>query len=216
MAGQVNPGSGLGDKLYELARLPEVEIALEVGTWNGEGSTLCLARGLSETSGRLYSIELDTEMYLKAVAFYSDKDLPVEIINGFTLSPEAFEDYEVYRAGGEATVHEKADPGLYRRWYAQELDAAKNAPEQLVLNRLVNTEGRFDLVLLDGGEFTSHSEFEFLEPFIDGYIVLDDTNPVGSIKSAASRTHILASRDWTVLHDEFNDRFGWLVARKNR
>jgi hypothetical protein len=216
MPGQVNLGSGLGTALFELARLPEVQTALEVGTWNGEGSTLCIASGLAETSGRLYSIELDAGMYRQAVDYYAHDDFPVELIHGCPLSAEAFRPFGTYLAGGQVTQHEKDDPGLYERWYTNELELARIAPEKMVLKRIVDQAGNLDLVFLDGGEFTSDAEFEYLEPHISGFIVLDDTNPLGSIKNSASRIRILESPCWDVVSDELYDRAGWMVARKGQ
>lgn len=214
MAGQVNLGSSLGDTLCELAREGGVSKCLEVGTWNGEGSTLCIATGLAETSGVLFSVELDPKFYEEAMAFYSDRDLPVKLINGATLSADEFGDFEEYAAGAQRTIHEAADPGCYRRMYDSELSLARQAHNLYVLQSLVDAEQSFDLVLLDGGEFTTYAEFLVIEPYVTRYLVLDDTNPSGSIKNVRTREDLLGNKAWDVVADHIDDRNGWLVARR--
>lgn len=70
----------LGDLLFELARMPEVDTALEVGDLRGDTPTYRIACGLAETGGRLYSVEHEHDHYLEALRFYSERRLPVEIV----------------------------------------------------------------------------------------------------------------------------------------
>lgn len=240
MPGQVNLDSELGRTLHTLARESDVLVCVEIGTWNGEGSTFCLAQGLHESSGRLISIELDSVLYERAVLFYSDegscekpklskffggrkwaplmraakKDLPVEIINGVALAPEDYPDPAFLEGAASSTDFERADPGCFSRWYEQEHELARNAGRVNVLRDIVENEGHVDLAFLDGGEFTSTAEFIFLEPHIQKYVVLDDTNPAQSIKNVAARAWLHASPEWDVVRDELHDRNGWLVARR--
>ena len=42
MAGQINRGTELGEMIYNLAQDTQYKNYVEIGTWNGEGSTQCL------------------------------------------------------------------------------------------------------------------------------------------------------------------------------
>ncbi len=214
MAGQMNRGGHIGDTLYALAKEPGVESVLEIGTWNGEGSTFCLAQGLAETSGRLVSIEADPEMYRSALDFYKDKDLPVELINGLTLSLTDYASYESYEPLIAGHHYEEEAPGTHRMWYEQELSLARAAPRDNVLAELIEREKRFDLALFDGGEFLSYAEFLFAEPYVSRYIVLDDANARMAIKNTLSRDWLLNSSDWEIVLDVPDERNGWLVAER--
>lgn len=216
MPGQIERGRGLGDMLYLLASDDEVRECVEVGTLDGEGSTYCIAQGLAQSGGRLTSVELKGEHYRRARRFYEGKGLPVEIVHGLTLTVNDYPPFEHYLPKVARTVTEAREPGLYREWYLDELEAAGRAPRQGVLHDLAARGTGFDLVMLDGGEFLSDAEFRFLEPHISGYVVVDDTNPERCIKNAWTREHVLGSPEWEVLADETGERNGWLAARRIR
>lgn len=69
--GQILPDSRFGKMLTALAQV--VDTIVEIGTWNGGGSTLCLAMGLERPEQRLYTVEADRAMHDTAKARYSDK-----------------------------------------------------------------------------------------------------------------------------------------------
>ena len=41
MAGQINRGDFFGDQIFNLSSVKQFENFVEVGTWNGQGSTKC-------------------------------------------------------------------------------------------------------------------------------------------------------------------------------
>lgn len=214
MAGQMGLGGRIGGTLNELARRPEVEKVLEIGTYNGEGSTLCLAEGLSHTTGRLQSVEVDADLHRQAAAFYTGSGLPVELHCGLTVTLEDYRPFESYLPRISRTAYEAEAPGTHRMWYDQELAKARAAERRDVLRELLARERWFDLALLDGGEYASDAEFHVVEPFVGGWIVLDDTNPERSIKNAENREWLDWSPDWELVVDEPDDRCGWCVARR--
>lgn len=216
MAGQIHTGWHLGNTLEMLAKQSHVRDVLEVGTYNGEGSTYLLARALQASGGTLRSIEAREDHFGMAREFYRDKQLPVELLHGLSLGRDAHEPFEHYWPMIRRTVHEAEYPGDYRKWYEEELDLARRAQNERILERLLDDLGGFDMVLLDGGEFLSDAEFELLEPHIRHYIVMDDTNPECCIKNGRSRERVLASPDWEVLVDAIDERNGWLAARRVR
>jgi hypothetical protein len=214
MAGQMGLGGRIGATLNELARRPEVEKALEIGTYNGEGSTYCIADGLSHTTGRLNTIEADRKLHEQACSFYSGKGLPVELHCGLTVSVADYKPFEHYLSAIQRTAYEAEAPGTHQMWYEQELAMARSADRTDLLRELLKRDRWYDLALFDGGEYVSESEFHLMEPFVHGYIVLDDTNPLRSIKNAANREWLYWSPDWEILVDEPDDRCGWCAAKR--
>jgi hypothetical protein len=214
MAGQINRGWHMGDTLYELARRPEVERVLEIGTWHGDGSTFVLANALAETGGRLWSIELKSEHYQQACDFYADKSLPVELLQGLSVSADWYPPFDHYWPRIELTSQEKLEPGSYFEWYEDEIEHANRAARHSLVESMIEEHGPFDMVLFDGGEFASDREFELLEEHITHYVVMDDTNPDRCIKNSLSRARILSSRKWSVIADAIDERNGWLAASR--
>lgn len=214
MPGQMGLSGRIGATLNEIARRPEVEKVLEIGTFDGEGSTYCLAEGLSHTTGRLHSIEADPVLHERARSFYAKSGLPVELHHGLTLEPDDYRPYEYFVPRIERTAYEAEAPGTHRMWYDMEMELARSAEQRGLLRSLMARERWFDLVFLDGGEYSSETEFHMLEPHIHGYVVLDDTNPVRSIKNGPAREWLHWSPDWEVVADELDDRCGWCVAKR--
>jgi hypothetical protein len=203
--------SGIGRFLYQLARQDDVTSVLEIGTWNGRGSTYCLARGLGETTGTLITVESNLEMYRRAVAFYRDRGLPVKLIHGSSIAPEEFPPLSAFAAiEGPIPYKER-----WSQWYAQDLAAARSAGHRAVLGELLSRHECFDAVYLDGGEFTSYAEFQRVRPAAT-YIVLDDCNPALSVKNVQSRKALLRDPHWLLLVDEPADRNGWCAFKRVR
>lgn len=66
--GQILPDSEFGDLLTELSK--KSETILEIGTWHGQGSTLCLARGLVRPTQRMWSVDKSKAMRDEAASYY--------------------------------------------------------------------------------------------------------------------------------------------------
>ncbi len=143
--------------------------------------------------------------------FYHDKGLPVELICGSSVSPEEFPPLSTFDAIEGGLPHREQWP----TWYQQDLNAARSSSHSGVLARLVQQYGAFDLVYLDGGEFTSYAEFKQVRHCAT-YIVLDDCNPRLCVKNFRSRNALLHDSAWILLADEMNDRNGWCAFRKTQ
>lgn len=72
LKGQILPDSEFGDLLTELAK--KSETILEIGTWHGQGSTLCLSRGLVRPSQRMWTVDQSKEMWKEARGYYPDEE----------------------------------------------------------------------------------------------------------------------------------------------
>jgi len=70
--GQILPGSKFGECLTEIAK--KCETILEVGTWHGLGSTLCLANGLVRATQRIWTIDQSKAMWLEAKKRYESEE----------------------------------------------------------------------------------------------------------------------------------------------
>lgn len=69
LPGQILLDSDFGKLLAKLAR--QCEVIVEIGTWNGRGSTKCLADGLVRDSQQMFSIEADKAMFDSARKLHS-------------------------------------------------------------------------------------------------------------------------------------------------
>lgn len=159
--GQIDKQSNIGRWIELISSLDEVTTIVEIGTWNGLGSSKLIARGVLSNKNRRKSVnvigvEVSLEMknlankHLKKYSFY-------KLVWGHIVAAEQLD-------GSHLTSEESG-------WFESDLKNLLNSPN--VLSQLPE---EIDMLVLDGGEFSSFAEFKTLESRLKGWIVLDDTD----------------------------------------
>jgi len=163
--GQITLNSEFGQLIYKITQDNNLKTFLEIGTWNGLGSTKCFIEGFKnrKTDFSFYSLECNSEkskiahnMYknienvhiLNEVIYHNDPD------NFFDIFPECKKD------------------SSYKIWHNIDMQNMKNCKLFLDRNNLPQI---FDVLLLDGGEFTTYYEFQALKDRCK-LLLLDDIN----------------------------------------
>lgn len=203
--GQVNRGSSLGEIIYNLCLQDDIKTIVEIGTWNGMGSTKCIYDAVSVKSGDwiVYSIECNKEFYNICLQNY--KDLPklnnFNLILGTIISPEEnlnpmynFDDKFFYQYPRE----------VQSSWFREDFENCKGVDN--VLNMIPE---KIDLLILDGGEFSGLSEYNKLKDRTT-YFILDDTNVIKNYEVAKSMRN---NPEFEILFDS-DDRNGFLVSKR--
>ncbi len=191
--GQINKGSILGDMLCAIAADPAVKTILEVGTWNGRGSTRCLAEGVAKRpDATLWSLECNSEKAAAAAALYNQPN--IHILN------------EVLFKGIPADFDEKF-PDLSKnadfiRWFKTDIKNMKNA-------NIFKKQQSYDFVLLDGGEFTTYYDFMEIKDSFKMLIVDNATTYKGSLIKKYVQEH----PDKYELVFEHPERNGFVLVR---
>jgi hypothetical protein len=205
-AGQVNRGSSLGEIIYNLCLQDDVINIVEIGTWNGMGSTKCIYDAISEKKSDylVYSLECNQEFYNICLENY--KDLPVlnnfNLILGSIIDPE--ENIDPLSNYDDKFFFQYSRQ-IQSDWFKEDLKNCKNCKN--VIDILPH---KIDLLILDGGEFSGLSEFNKLKDR-STYFILDDTN---TIKNYEVANIMRSDRQFEILHDVVNDRNGYLVSKK--
>jgi len=198
MQGQINRGSPLGELIYKTVLQPDIGIVVEIGTWNGQGSTRCVLDALKERpSCRFVSVESSPKWH--AEAMQSVGTVPnVMLVLGRVIEP--------------CDIPSMTLRPEQQGWLKEDLDNYATVP-----NVLGSIPDKIDLLILDGGEFTSTMEFDVLSNRAR-YIILDDTNPAtGTIKFPAVRERMLKGETpFNVIDDRVGDRNGWLFAKRRK
>lgn len=172
---------------------------LEIGTWNGLGSTKAFVNALSKRTDNyvFYSLECNKDKVHLAQKLYRNFN-NVHILNEVIWNEMPSDFYQIFpECKTEAT---------YKKW--NEIDILNMQQCELFLTR-TNLPDIFDVLLLDGGEFTTYYEFQILKNKCK-FIMLDDTN---TNKCKLIVDEIKQSNQWSVLK-ESNERNGYLIARK--
>ncbi len=221
--GQVSARDGqqgaFGRELERLAQLPNMRNMLELGTWYGGGSSLCLARGLQAANARekaaggagdrlLVTIEAFEEAHehaRKTLAGY-----PVRLVLGTTVPladvPTAD---QVAADGGVCCGTPRSE---WEGWLEGErANMAKfNNPQLAPLCALF----QFDFVLIDAGEFAGNAEWRIVRDACKPRVVaLHDTH---TYKTRKVLQELSAAQDWRLVSrgDPPEMEAGWAIFER--
>jgi hypothetical protein len=189
MTPQIEIDSPLGKFLTEQAALASTVV--EIGTGGG-GSTLCLFKGLQE-GARLITVEADRNTYLEAI-----EKLPSSIMFMNGVLHREVTDYGVYPL---------PRPEVFEMWQRESVLAA-TAP---IIESFLPEQ--IDLLLLDGGEFTTFGDYKLLKNRCK-VIVIDDCNYEVALKTAAIYSILKSDPAWECIADHRLNRNGWAAFRR--
>lgn len=165
--------------IEQLAADPHVHNALEIGSSNGAGSTASIVKGMCRNDPKaLYCIELSVPRFQELVARYSDRswvhchNLPSVPV---ALMPTDEDVSRFYVQHSDSKIRQFSLKEVLR-WLHQDIEYMEriNSPEAgIEAAREAAGVDEFDLVLIDGSEFTGFVELEAL--YGATYVLLDDT-----------------------------------------
>lgn len=201
MTGQINLGSKFGDLINSISKQDSVKNIVEIGTWNGLGSTICVLDALiNYTDKKFYSIELYPDMFLVAKNNLSNY---LNLPNFHLLNGRIIERDDVYWFD-----HSSIQFGLdehARLYYRSDIDYLQSTENVL---RLLPES--IDFLILDGGEYTTYPEWHLLKDRTR-IVALDDT---AVLKCSKIREELLSDVKYRVIEDVLNDRNGFSIFEK--
>lgn len=163
--GQITMDSSFGKYLYDIASNEKYTTFLEIGTWNGLGSTKCFIEGFKnrKTPYKFYSLECNTEKWNYAKEIYKNIE-NVHILNEVIINKEPSDIHDIF-----PEIRQNKD---FEYWNSIDFENMNN--KSLFLHRKEIPE-KFDILFLDGGEFTTWYEYQYLKDKCN-IIIMDDTN----------------------------------------
>ena len=178
---------------------PKYKTFLEVGTWNGLGSTRSFVNGFKNRNDNylFYSLECNSEKCAFAKEIYKDHP-KINILNEVIWNEEPSNFYDIFP---QCKTNE-----LFKHW--NDVDIINMKQCKLFLDR-TNLPQIFDVILLDGGEFTTYHEFTLLKNRCK-ILMLDDIN-VDKCKLIVQE--ILLDPTWSIIKKS-NIRNGYLIAQR--
>lgn len=203
MIGQINIGSQLGDIICSMCKQDDIKVIVEIGTWNGMGTTKCIYDSIIQSNKidfLVYSLESNSVFYNQAIC-----NLPK--IENFNIILGRIVEVEELINIDECddnlfTIYNKE---IVKSWLVEDVQNYKS-----VKNVLDQMPDKIDLLILDGGEFSSLSEFKKLKNRTT-YFVLDDTLLIKNNEVANTMRH---DSNYHILYDNSFDRHGFLVSKK--
>ena len=206
--GQLNENTQAGQLIINIIKYNNLKYILDIGTWNGLGSTKCILLGIENNINqnekpKLISIESNKDKNIIAKNnlkyFLENNENNFQLLHGSILEKNDIHDID-------SIFPELLNNSEFLRWHNIDMVNIENSP--YLYNNLPN---EFDFVLFDGGEFTTYYEFEKLFPRCTKFIALDDVNVSKCIKI---RTYLNSHPQWTELN-YINERNGFSLFIKN-
>lgn len=198
--GQIDERSEIGRWIRMLSSLEENCSIVEIGTWNGRGSSRMIAMGVKQKldlnpqligSCNVTGFEIHKTMFRKSERFLARYGF-FNLVYGSIVRPEELDNHNL-------TSEEEL-------WLQQDIQRMSLAPfvEEMLPPSI-------DLLILDGGEFSTYAEFEKLEHRSVRWIVLDDTK---TRKCKQILENMKLNSHYTVVSESF-ERNGTAVIRVN-
>ncbi len=201
MSGQIQIDSKFGKILKQISERSNVINIVEIGTWNGLGSTLCILEGIkNKQQTNFISIELIDEMHHVAkinLEKYKDK---VKLLNGTIIKKQ-----DLYWFEPSDYLFKDIEKQHFDLYYDKEVAAIKNAK-----NVIEEIPEIIDFLILDGGEYSTYPEWQMLK-FKTNTVALDDTT---LLKTKKIREELLLDNEWKITHEDLSDRNGYTVFER--
>jgi len=210
-------GDEFAARIAEIARNPRVRTILEVGSAAGEGSTEAFVAGIERNPSRptLFCLEARRDRFEALAARYADRPF-VRPYHASSVGRSGFASAEHVRSFYEITPTALNRYPLERvlGWLQEdlrtlaELDVEEDGIE---LIRREHGIDRFDVVLLDGSEFTAAAELDLVHGA--RYVLLDDIN---SFKNHLNCQRLLADPAYSLLAGNAKLRNGYAIFERAR
>lgn len=198
MQGQINPDSSFGKAIIDIASNKEYSTFLDIGTWNGMGTTKCLIIATnSRPNTMIYSVEANNTMFNEAVTNWKTMPPNLKLLYGRIC--ETMMSYDEITTSSKFRDVEQH----FLKHYGQDSYDFTNTP-------IVSLPEQIDVVILDGGEFCGQGDFVATMKLCPKIIALDDTK---CMKNNRNLDILLNdSRNWECL-EMSDDRNGWAIFR---
>ena len=192
--GQISGQDSLAYWLRAIASDPEVHTIVEIGAWEGKGSTRCIGEVLTSRKDselcKLINLESNHERCIRAQKRNAKFPL-VQVVWGSIVRKDDLD------SDGLTSVE--------KNWLEDDIKSLEQCPQ--VLNKIPDS---IDALFLDGGEFSTKSEYVTLSNRVTNWLIIDDT---ATRKSAAIAQDIRnGSTPFTVIVDS-DQRNGFMVAK---
>lgn len=204
MIGQINRGSYLGEAIYNFSKSESIINIVEIGTWNGAGSTRCILEGIkdSKIKKNLLSIELYYDQW--ELANNNTKNYISEFSNFLLLNGSIVSYNDVFWFDHSIILNNPSDHD--RLWYDKDLSLLKTSTD--VSSYIPES---IDLLILDGGEYTTYPEWLKLKNKTK-ICILDDIN---TLKCNRIYNEILSdNKNYKILISNEKDRNGYCIFER--
>lgn len=198
--------------IHRIAREEDIQTVLEIGSSSGEGSTEAFVIGLRENPNKpiLFCMEISKPRFAELKNRYRN-ELFVKCYNFSSVSLESFpEQQEVINFYQSNRTNLNLYPlEQVLNWLQQDIEYVKNsgvADAGIKRIKQENNIENFDVVLIDGSEFTGVAELN--EVYGAKFICLDD---IVTLKNYQNYHRLLNDNEYILITSNHNVRNGYAI-----
>lgn len=195
---EIHLNEEFGRSIYQTVLKYELRQNLEIGSWDGQGSTKCFVDAMMQLGGDLFigCVEILPERINDLKRLYKDLDF-VHPINNSSIdyNEMSHRDFnEIWNSEYNRIPKDLYDFNLVKSWHDRDIELLKTVEKGAIskLNR------KWDSVLIDGGEFTGYSEYLLLKENTKVFF-LDDVH--SAFKCYQVYCELKSSDDWETIFD---------------
>ena len=215
---KINPPEIKNDEFHELIKKlsasEPLQYVLEIGSAAGDGSTEAFVTGLSQNPAAptLFCVEISRTRFKVLKDAYKH----LNFVKCYNMSTVGIDEFPTEQKVTEFYLQTKSALNQFQlsrvlEWLRQDIHYVSEAGvESGAIERIKKDYGisEFDLVLIDGSEFTGEAEFGKI--YGAKIILLDDTN---TYKNFAVRGRLLDDPNYELIADNQNLRNGYSAFR---
>lgn len=191
--GQMTQSSERGTLLQKTIQNNNCKIIVEIGTWKGMGSTLCILESMLPDSD-FTTLESNKTFYDIAVSNLKPYEGKFKMIYGSIVSYDEVESF--------ASNHNLES--VKQEWLKEDLYNINLCP-----NVIGEIPSEIDFLLLDGGEFSTYPEWNKLKERTK-IVALDD---IREIKTSLIHHELTNDKNYELL-EKTNDGNGFSIFKK--
>jgi FkbM family methyltransferase len=201
--------------IQQIARQESIQTVLEIGSSSGGGSTEAFVSGLQENPNKptLFCMEVSKPRFTELKEKYKNYSF-VKCYNISSVSLEQFpdEDEVIKFYNTEQTALNNYPLDRVLGWLRQDIEYLRNIGVNENGIKKIKRENKiefFDVVLIDGSEFTGNAEMQ--EAYGANFILLDDIN---TFKNYNNHLRLLADPSYELVAQNFYIRNGYSIFKK--
>ncbi|KOP26062.1 glycosyl transferase family 1 [Hapalosiphon sp. MRB220] len=201
--------------IKRIASEENIKIVLEIGSSSGEGSTEAFVTGMRQNHNKpiLFCMEVSKTRFTELKKRYENDDF-VKVYNLSSVPVESFpSENEIIDFYNNTENNLKLYPlELVLYWLQQDVEYVKKSGLSEHGIRKIKQDNNidfFDLVLIDGSEFTGSAELN--EIYGSKYICLDDIN---TFKNNNNFNFLLKDDNYTLINYNYKIRNGYAIFKQ--
>ena len=216
--GEISKHDAFGGTIVEVVRSFNINKILEIGSWDGTGSTQCFIEGMKDLDNKSLTC-IEVEPGKCEILRSNVRDYPwVKVVCQTTITYDEllYKDFEqIWSSPHNGIIKDDNGGEQYKKalvasWYSQDIAKMKNYPTGFLND---NKNEFYQGVMLDGGEFNGYTEYTLLKDRTN-FFFLDDYYQAFKTRQVAFELE--KSGEWEVIAGSKHMRNGYaILKRKN-